>query len=66
MKAVVASTRLGSASCHGSHDSSKPSQNESPSQECDLEEKVGGEIEATNLTEPQKAGLPSAASEEES
>ncbi|XP_048359918.1 calcium/calmodulin-dependent protein kinase type IV isoform X1 [Sphaerodactylus townsendi] len=66
VKAVVASTRLGSASCHGSHDSNKPSQNESPSQECDLEEKVEEKIEATNFPEPQKVGLPPAASEEES
>ncbi|XP_054842071.1 calcium/calmodulin-dependent protein kinase type IV [Eublepharis macularius] len=66
VKAVVASTRLGSASCHGSHDSCKPSQNETPNQECNLEERAEEKTEATDLTEPRKANLPPPASEGES
>ncbi|XP_030049331.1 calcium/calmodulin-dependent protein kinase type IV isoform X2 [Microcaecilia unicolor] len=38
VKAVVASTRLGSAGSHSSHDSNKPSRNQSPVQENDPEE----------------------------
>uniref|UniRef100_A0A452I5U5 Protein kinase domain-containing protein n=1 Tax=Gopherus agassizii TaxID=38772 RepID=A0A452I5U5_9SAUR len=39
VKAVVASTRLGSASGHSSHDSNKPSHNPSPVQDSEPEEK---------------------------
>lgn len=55
MKAVVASSRLGNASCHSSHDNNKPSQNQSPGQESDSEERMEEKVDATNLIEPQDA-----------
>lgn len=67
VKAVVASTRLGSASCHSSHDSSKQSQNESPNPEPEKEQEqtVEEKVEAADLIEPQAADPKEAASEEE-
>lgn len=67
VKAVVASTRLGSASGHSSHDSSKQSQNESPNPEPEKEqeETVEEKVEAADLIEPQAADPKEAASEGE-
>ncbi|XP_044302433.1 calcium/calmodulin-dependent protein kinase type IV isoform X2 [Varanus komodoensis] len=53
VKAVVASTRLGSASCHSTHDNNKLSQNQSLSPESDVEENVVKE-ETASLTETQE------------
>ncbi|XP_062985614.1 calcium/calmodulin-dependent protein kinase type IV isoform X1 [Elgaria multicarinata webbii] len=53
VKAVVASTRLGSASCHSTHDSNKPSQNQSLGPEDDVKENVEKD-EAVNLIETQE------------
>ncbi|OXB79495.1 UNVERIFIED_CONTAM: hypothetical protein H355_013891 [Colinus virginianus] len=47
VKAVVASTRLGSASSHSTHDSSKPSCTASPVRDGKPEEKSTQEAEAT-------------------
>ncbi|XP_075344782.1 calcium/calmodulin-dependent protein kinase type IV isoform X2 [Mycteria americana] len=47
VKAVVASTRLGSASGHSAHDSNKPSRNPSPVHDGKPEEKPTQEAEAT-------------------
>lgn len=46
VKAVVASTRLGSASSHSAHDSNKPSRNPSPIHDSKREEKPTQEAEA--------------------
>ncbi|XP_039399513.1 calcium/calmodulin-dependent protein kinase type IV isoform X2 [Mauremys mutica] len=52
VKAVVASTRLGSASGHSSHDSNKPSRNPSPVQDSEPEEKPTQEGEAASGETP--------------
>uniref|UniRef100_A0A8C0FU49 Calcium/calmodulin dependent protein kinase IV n=1 Tax=Bubo bubo TaxID=30461 RepID=A0A8C0FU49_BUBBB len=52
VKAVVASTRLGSASGHGTHDSNKPSRNPSPIHDSKPEEKPTQEAEAPMLLKP--------------
>ncbi|XP_074851334.1 calcium/calmodulin-dependent protein kinase type IV isoform X2 [Carettochelys insculpta] len=52
VKAVVASTRLGSASGHSSHDSNKPSRNPSPVQDSEPEQKPTQEVEAASEEKP--------------
>lgn len=54
MKAVVASTRLGSASGHTTHDSNKNIQNQSPTLEAENEEEeTEEEGDAADVTETQ-------------
>ncbi|XP_028603716.2 calcium/calmodulin-dependent protein kinase type IV isoform X2 [Podarcis muralis] len=71
VKAVVASTRLGSASCHSTHDSNKPSQRQSlrPEREDSVEGKeevVVAEEEEANFTESHEEDAHEEATEGES
>lgn len=56
MKAVVASTRLGSASCHSTHESNKLSENQLVSSEDDTEEKETAISHITQETDIQEQG----------
>ncbi|KAM3846605.1 calcium/calmodulin-dependent protein kinase type IV isoform 2-T2 [Vipera latastei] len=56
VKAVVASTRLGSASCHSTHESNKLSENQLVSSEDDTEEKETAISHITQETDIQEQG----------
>uniref|UniRef100_A0ABM5FT32 Calcium/calmodulin-dependent protein kinase type IV isoform X1 n=1 Tax=Pogona vitticeps TaxID=103695 RepID=A0ABM5FT32_9SAUR len=65
VKAVVASTRLGSASCHNNQDGNKPSQNEPLGPENEAEEKVAEKEATASLIEIQEAVFQEKIPEEE-